>query len=102
MSDIMLGECMCGLDASWYRTAPAPPPSERKGKSVGSIGLDNVDNNLCDGCYKGFTGSLDAETQGWKRVDTLQRQARAGQDTQDDRAPWDDGFGGAQSGGDDW
>ena len=61
-----------------------------------------MDDNLCDACYKGFTGSLDADTPGWKRVDSLQRQARAGEDGQGNRPPWDDGFGDSQGGSDDW
>ena len=101
-TNIDLGLCNCGGDATWYRTAPPPPEKDRKRSALSNITLDDVDENLCDGCYKGFTGSLDTAAAGWKRVDTLQRQGRAGEDDQDSRAPWDEGFGGDQGGSDDW
>jgi hypothetical protein len=82
--DISLGECPCGEPATWYRVAPpSPSPADRATSSaVRSISLDDVDENLCDGCYKGFTGSLDEAVPGWKRVDVLRRQAFAGEESQ--------------------
>lgn len=50
--------------------------------AVRSIELDDVNENLCDGCYKGFTGSPDEAVPGWKRVDVLRRQAFAGEEDQ--------------------
>ena len=47
-----------------------------------TIGIDDVTENLCDGCYKGFTGSLDDAIPGWKRVDVLKRQLTAGEEDQ--------------------
>ena len=84
--DISLGECPCGEPATWYRTAP-PSPQGAAGRAtpaaaVRSIVLDDVDENLCDGCYKGFTGSLDEAVAGWKRVDVLRRQAFVGEENQ--------------------
>lgn len=83
--EISLGECPCGEPATWYRTAPSSPLSGERTTSaaaVRSISLDDVDENLCDGCYKGFTGSLDEAVPGWKRVDVLRRQAFAGEESQ--------------------
>ncbi len=83
--DISLGECPCGEPATWYRIAPPSPlpAAERTTSSaVRSIELDDVDENLCDGCYKGFTGSLDEAVPGWKRVDVLRRQAFVGEENQ--------------------
>jgi hypothetical protein len=98
-----LGLCICGTDATWYRTSPAPPPAERKRSALGNITLDDVEENLCDGCYKGFTGSTDVAAPGWKRFDLLKRQVRAGEEDQDRRALWDtDGVGEPQVGFDDW
>ncbi len=82
--DISLGECPCGEPATWYRIAPPSPIASERPISfaVRSISLDDVDENLCDGCYKGFTGSSDEAVPGWKRVDVLRRQAFAGEESQ--------------------
>ena len=83
-TNLDLGVCPCGEQASWYRTAP-PSLSTGPGaarSSLSTIGIDDVTENLCDGCYKGFTGSLDDAIPGWKRVDVLKRQLTAGEEDQ--------------------
>jgi hypothetical protein len=98
-----LGLCICGADAVWYRVSPPSPARKQKRSALSSIGIDDVEENLCDGCYKGFTGNADAAVPGWKRLDVLKRQVRAGEEDQDSRAPWDtDGVGESQVGYDDW
>lgn len=86
MEEISLGECPCGEPATWYRDAPPVPTAGRTksatGGSVRSIGLDDIEENLCDGCFKGFTGSLDEAVPGWKHVDVLRRQTFAGEESQ--------------------
>lgn len=97
---IDLGQCACGNDATWFReeaAGPRTPP--RAASSIGSITLDDVTENLCDGCFRFHTGSLDEAVPGWKRVDVLKRQQRAGEENQDR-----DSFGDDQSASapDDW
>ena len=79
-ANIDLGVCPCGEQANWYRIAPAPAREARS--ALSTIGLDDVTENLCDGCYKGFTGSMDEAVPGWKRVALLKRQQAAGEDDQ--------------------
>ena len=83
-ANIDLGVCPCGDQANWYRIA-APAGKGNAGEtrsSLSTIGLDDVTENLCDGCYKGFTGSMDEAVPGWKRVEVLKRQQTAGEDDQ--------------------
>jgi hypothetical protein len=82
-ANIDLGVCTCGEQANWYRiSAPAVKKKDETRSSLSTIGLDDVTENLCDGCYKGFTGSMDEAVSGWKRVDVLKRQQTAGEDDQ--------------------
>ena len=80
--DLSLGDCPCGEPATWYRTSPLTVANAGRSFTVCSIGIDDVDDNLCDGCFKGFTGSLDEAVPNWKRVDVLRRQAFAGEENQ--------------------
>ena len=83
-ANIDLGVCPCGEQANWYRISapPARQPSGDVRTALSTIGLDDVTENLCDGCYKGFTGSMDEAVPGWKRVEVLKRQQTAGEDDQ--------------------
>ena len=97
MENLDLGLCPCGDQATWYRiAAPSPGAGEQRG-ALSTITLDDVTENLCDGCYKGFTGSLDDAVPGWKRADVLKRQDRAGEEDQSSQE-WCD----ADPAADDW
>ncbi|MBC8102700.1 MAG: hypothetical protein H7Z41_08955 [Cytophagales bacterium] len=96
-ANLDLGVCPCGDQATWYRVAAPPVAAAANRSALSSIGLDDVTENLCDGCYKGFTGSLDEAVPGWKRADVLKRQDSAGEEDQSSQS-WSDG----EQGVDDW
>ncbi len=83
-ANIDLGLCPCGDQANWYRIAAPINKTEQSGtrSALSTIGIDDVTENLCDGCYKGFTGSMDEAIPGWKRAEVLKRQQTAGEDDQ--------------------
>ena len=71
-----LSPCPCGNDAVWYRSKAAPAAQER-GRAVSNITADAINENLCDGCFRGLIPEDKREE--WTRLET---EHRMDQDTQ--------------------
>lgn len=79
-----LSPCPCGNDAVWYRTRQAVPTMER-GRAVSDITADSINENLCDGCFRGLIP--EEKRDQWTRLET---EHRMNQDTRRGFGEFDD------------